>query len=55
MASYKVTSLRLSDQIIQKLNEKCPNANRTLLINNLFDYILSQDNDLILEFCKKRS
>jgi len=54
MSTQKATSLRIPEHILQKINEKCPNVNKSLLITNVFDYILSQDNDLILEFTKKR-
>lgn len=53
MSAKKVISFRLSDDVIQKLNEKCPNISKSLIINNLFEYILSQNDELILEFCKK--
>lgn len=46
-------SVRLNTKVRNLLEKKCPNANRSLLINNAFDYILSQDDDFILEFCKK--
>jgi len=53
MSAIKSTSLRIKPEILQKIQEKCPNVNRSLLINNVFDYILSQNENLILEFCRK--
>lgn len=53
MSTTKGTSLRIKPEILQKLDEKCPNVNKSLLINNLFEYILLQDGNLILEFCRK--
>ena len=48
-------SVNLKDSILQKINEKCPKVNRSLLINNTFSYILEQEDHFILDFCKKQS
>lgn len=48
-------TIRLTNNVRQKLDEKCPDANKSLMINNVFDYLLAQKDDLILEFTKKRS
>lgn len=53
MSTTKTTSIRIRPDILEKINEKCPNVNRSLLINNIFDYIFSQNNDVILSFTKK--
>lgn len=55
MSTRKSTSLLIRQDILEKINEKCPNVNRSLLINNVFDYILSQNDELIQEFCKKNN
>lgn len=47
-------SVNLKDSILQKIKEKCPNANRSLLINNTFAYILEQEDHFIQDFCKKQ-
>jgi hypothetical protein len=55
MSQYTGTSIRLKNTILQKIEEKCPGANRSLIINNVFDYLLAQNDDLILEFTKKQT
>lgn len=55
MSAKTVTSFRLDTDLIEQLNQKCPYANRSLMMNNLLRYLLSQDQELIQEFTKKVS
>jgi hypothetical protein len=53
MSTTKSTSLRIPESILQKIEEKCPNVNRSRLISNVFEYILSQSDEVIADFIKK--
>lgn len=55
MSETRCTSIRIKPEILQKIQEKCPDANRSLILNNVLDYLLAQNDDLILEFTKKQT
>lgn len=50
MSTAKCTSIRIKNKILEKINEKYPDANKSQLLNNVLEYMLTQSNMVILEF-----
>lgn len=53
MVAKNTISLRIENDLLQQIQEKCPDANRSVLLNNVLRYILSQDNNIIQNFAIK--
>lgn len=48
------TTVRLYKNIREEIEIKCPTVNLSRLLNNVLEYILQQDQEIINEFATKK-